>query len=219
VVLGVVSDWVGYEAHTQPHKFRITRYEFKGETFAPLPELRTQGRYDNWCPAVTSLRLACSHPYGDITPLRWHKTFDCGDASLGAAADAPADAILEHVIRELGGDAIVCGRFKFDFIRRAKLKPAELKALRRCVTNAHRTRQSFFFSIEGSGVDSYVGRGLLGTGAGEIKRFRYDSASCWRADCHDLFLLSPCPVPPVGQLIDPEMKCDAPNGVGSPATR
>lgn len=78
-VLGVVSDWVSREAHAQPHQFRITRYEFDGETFAHLADLRSHGRYDNWCPAVTSLGLGCSHPYGDIRPLRWHKTFECGD--------------------------------------------------------------------------------------------------------------------------------------------
>lgn len=97
-VLGVVSDWVGHEAHGEPHQFRITRYEFDGGTFAHLPDLRTQGRYDNWCPAVTSLHLGCSHPYGDMRPLRWHRTFQCGDVPQSNAVQRtkPAHAIEYH---------------------------------------------------------------------------------------------------------------------------
>lgn len=79
-VMSVVSDWVGRgEAHGQPHEFRITRYHITENGVDRAPAVWTAGRYDTWCPAVTGARLSCPHPYGDIKPLRWHTTFECGE--------------------------------------------------------------------------------------------------------------------------------------------
>src|SRR5262249_49494398 len=93
-VMGVVSDWVGREGHGEPHQFRVTRYRYAGESFERLPESRTRQRYESWCPAAQSAGLPCSHPYGDIAPLRWHSLrwhspFHCPAPLTSAGTDKP----------------------------------------------------------------------------------------------------------------------------------
>src|SRR4051812_2768982 len=82
----------------------------------------------------------------------------CGLAMLGsgrAGAEAPRDAVQELVLKQVGTSPTVCARFKYDFIRGNKPTANQLRGLETCITDAWRRRQPFYFSLEGTGVDSH----------------------------------------------------------------
>lgn len=58
--------------------------------------------------------------------------------------------------------------------------------------SAHKSSLAF---TQGQGIDSIVISGLLGTAAGQIFRFEYDSAPCGGAGCAGRFSIQGCPVP------------------------
>jgi hypothetical protein len=121
----------------------------------------------------------------------------CGLAMLGsggAGAEAPRDAVQELVLKQVGTSPTVCARFKYDFIRGNKPTADEFRALETCITDAWRRRQPFYFSIEGTGVDSHIGHGLMGNADRQVKRFWYDSAPCGGPGCNERFLVAVCPV-------------------------
>lgn len=121
--------------------------------------------------------------------------------------ESQRDAVEELVLKRIGTTATICGRFRYQFIRGNKPTPAELRGLETCITDAWRAQRAFFFSIEGSGIDSYVANGLMGDGAGQIRRFWYDSAPCGRPGCAERFLVWDCAAPPPETLLDPYLEC------------
>jgi hypothetical protein len=124
-------------------------------------------------------------------------------ALAGPEAGRP-DHVAANVLRYLGPDAVVCGRFKYQFLRGSKPSPAEIRLLQTCMATAFQEKRTFYFSIEGSGVDSYVASGLMRSRSGELERFWYDSGD---PGGPQIFRVGPCPTPPDVEHIDPFMAC------------
>jgi hypothetical protein len=111
------------------------------------------------------------------------------------------------VVRQLGDSATACARFKYQFIRGSKLTKHEVASLQSCMAKAYDAGESFYFSIEGSGVDSYVATGLMRAGSGNIQRFWYDSAPCGGRGCPERFHFATCASPSKPGRIDPWIEC------------
>jgi hypothetical protein len=128
--------------------------------------------------------------------------------ALAASVEAERDAILELVVTHTGRPVTVCARFnRYDTFRQNQPSDRELRRVETCLSEAYRARRRFFFSIEGGGADSYVGSGLMGDAAGNVKRFWYDSAPCGGPGCGESFRVATCPVPKDASRIDPRLDC------------
>jgi hypothetical protein len=131
-------------------------------------------------------------------------------AALQEGTAPRPDRVGKLVQEHLGDGATVCGRFKYLFIRGSKPTRAETASLRSCMADAYAQGRSFFFSIEGSGVDSYVATGLMRAGSRRLERFWYDSAPCGTPmdpACPERFRVAACPEPARPDLIDPFLEC------------
>jgi hypothetical protein len=128
--------------------------------------------------------------------------------SAPQASDVPRrDRVAELVTGQLGDAPTACARFKYRFIRGKKPTKQEVAALQSCMAKAYDAGESFYFSIEGSGVDSYVATGLMRAGSGTLQRFWYDSAPCGGPGCPERFHFATCASPPKPGRIDPWMEC------------
>ena len=100
-----------------------------------------------------------------------------------------------------------CGRFKYEFIHGNKPTPAEVAVLQGCMAGAIASKRSFYFSIEGSGVDSYGATGLMKIPNGALQRFSYDSSPCGGPGCAERFEVWTCPMQANTKAIDPFLEC------------
>ncbi len=117
------------------------------------------------------------------------------------------DRVDELVRKHLGEPVTACARFKYQFIRGHKPTREEVALLKSCMAQAYGEGQSFYFSIEGSGIDSYVATGLMRAGLGNLQRFWYDSAPCGGPGCTERFQSVTCATPPKPDQIDPFVEC------------
>jgi hypothetical protein len=69
--------------------------------------------------------------------------------------------------------------------------------------------RSFYFSVEGTAVDSYVATGLMRAESGVLQRFWYDSAPCGVPvpTCPERLLVADCETPANPGKIDPFLEC------------
>lgn len=101
-----------------------------------------------------------------------------------------------HVLRLTGADANRCGVFQRKRGDPVSLSEAETRTAMECITAAWQGGRPFFLSIEGTGIDSYIGQGVFGLREkGGLYRFAYDSAPCGGPGCPERFTVQLCPAP------------------------
>jgi hypothetical protein len=105
--------------------------------------------------------------------------------------------------------AVNCGMIRQDSFT-SELAPRDQERLAACATDAYQSRRPFYFSLEGSGIDSYIATGLIGASDGTLLRFRYDDEPCGGDCCNEQFSLERCAVLSSGR-ISPGLEC-AKNG-------
>ena len=113
-------------------------------------------------------------------------------------------SVADYLKATAGIAAVDCGVIRHSFT--SELAPRDEERLSACVTDAYRSRRPFYFSLEGSGIDSYIATGLIGASDGTLLRFRYDDAPCGGDCCSEKFSLERCAVPSSG-LITPGLEC------------
>jgi len=138
-------------------------------------------------------------------------------ALAGCAAqpvsETPKTGPEAHLLPLMGGDAVNCGNFRRESMRaQAGLTPEEFKAATECATEAYRKGRPFYLYLGGTGIDSYVARGVAGSRNGaDLYRFSYDSAPCGgpsqRGGCGPNFGLTRCEAPPAEGTFDVERLC------------
>jgi hypothetical protein len=71
-VMNLAYDWdMDREAHAHPHRYKLTPYEWTGDSFRVLPLRWTTGQFNGWRPAAAELGLQCEAPYGGLHGWAW----------------------------------------------------------------------------------------------------------------------------------------------------
>jgi hypothetical protein len=145
-----------------------------------------------------------------LTPL--FVAVHIGTGAMGVTQQAQSasrwsDRVGVLVTTHLGGSVTACARFRYQFIRGSTPTALELEALQTCMASAFEGDRVFYFSIEGTAVDSYVATGLMRTRSGQLQRFWYDSAPCGGPGCPERFQFAACQAPGDLARIDPFMEC------------
>lgn len=113
----------------------------------------------------------------------------------GAALHLPAE--LRSYLQKFVGDAPAdCGRY---FLPRP-FAPANTNQLQQtvgCAIESGQAHKPFVGFSQSQGIDSEVFDGLLGTTAGFIFRFSFDSAPCGGPGCAGRFSIQGCAIPSV----------------------
>ncbi|POZ53121.1 hypothetical protein [Methylovulum psychrotolerans] len=122
---------------------------------------------------------------------------------------AKKTSLEQRLLSVVGKNAVRCGVFHFNDRKSGYLSGAVAAKAIRCMTIAYQHSQGFYLSDEGSGIDSYVARGILGTpNRSGIYRFDYDSSpSGGGFSGHDAFGMASCHKNAVPGKIDPEADC------------
>ena len=113
-----------------------------------------------------------------------------------SASPALPGELRAYVEQFTGAEPANCGQHSL-------LRPFETAGaddLRRAVTCALRSsrdRKPFVAFKQEQGIDSLVFQGLLGTSAGSIYQFSYDSAPCGGPGCAGRFVIARCERPSV----------------------
>jgi hypothetical protein len=110
-------------------------------------------------------------------------------------------------VTHLGEPASACARFRYQFIRGSKPTPSEIGRLQECMARAFVDDRAFYFSIEGTGVDSYVATGLMRTRSGPLQRFWYDGSHLGVPGYGETFQFATCDAPVNVDRIDPFQAC------------
>jgi hypothetical protein len=88
-----------------------------------------------------------------------------------------------------------------------RIEPPDLGPVSDCVSAARQKGRSFFFSVEGWGIDSYIATGLVGDAQGGLQRFWYDSSPCGGGGCRESFAVWTCPTVAPDERVNPNMYC------------
>ncbi|ASF47583.1 hypothetical protein [Methylovulum psychrotolerans] len=122
---------------------------------------------------------------------------------------AKKTSLEQRLLSVVGKNAVRCGVFHFNDRKSEYLSDAAAAQAIRCMTVAYQHGQGFYLSDEGSGIDSYVAKGILGTpNRSGIYRFDYDSSpSGGGFSGNDAFGMASCHKNAVPGKIDPETDC------------
>lgn len=137
----------------------------------------------------------------------------CAESQTREARAIPTPGPEAHLLPLIGNDAINCGSYRRQSMRtQGGLTPEELKSASDCATDAHRKGKAFYLYMGGTGIDSYVARGIAGArNTSDLYRFSYDSAPCGGPSrspgCGPNFGMGRCDAAPAEGLIDVERLC------------
>ena len=144
-----------------------------------------------------------------------------GATGLGAAQVQSAESELRSYLERFTGNAAAdCGVHHFvPFApnQRTAAKTAMQSSLG-CVVTKAKNRQSSWSYNQHQGVDSWIARGVLGTAAGAMYQFAYDSAPCGGPVCRGQFTIQLCerPVVAVGPSGIVSFECSPRKSLGQP---
>jgi hypothetical protein len=126
--------------------------------------------------------------------------------ACGCAIIFPRAGLQHYLTHATGPDAQSCGTFERSVNESRVLSPAETATVTRCMTDAYRNGRTFYFYVQGPGIDSQLAWGML-IRSGELMRFEYDSAPCGGPACNERFVMTTCSPPQSDQPITPDIPC------------
>jgi hypothetical protein len=161
-----------------------------------------------WAAMYLLVCFACGSPAPPATPpskARRTPAPPPSDLPFSLPAQSGAEP---HILQVLGPDAQSCGRFQGDpYLSGRGVRGSIKERVAECISGAARAKRGFFFSVEGSAVDSWVATGLIGATDGTLKVFWYDSAPCGGPGCPESFMTYDCPKYSASHDINPELEC------------